>query len=773
MSKHPYNDLRGFLLTRQWRDTQRGLEYTFWARTDDGPVRIQITDQEAVCFVRRDYQTNTGRRVQRDLQTLLGEAVDALYFPNQRDLYRFRDDTTLWEHWLLEADLKPVDRFLMERFIQGGFSINGAAEPANGYLYVRDPVMTAAEYDPEFTLAALDIETEGFRGTLYSIAVATPDAERVFLLGKGRRHEHTVFYETEHALLEAFFDWFAELDPDLILGWNVVGFDLEFLAWKCGQLGIPFRLGRVGETASILPAQTRRQQPIARIPGRVALDGIELLKLGHFTFPEFTLETVAQELLGRGKLLDGATRKIDAIRKLFRENPLELAEYNLEDCRLTLEIFQTANLIPFAVERSRLTGLALDRQGGSVAAFDFAYLPRLHRAGYVAPSVGGGPDPEMSPGGYILDSQPGLHDNVLLLDYKSLYPSIIRTFHVDPLALHVGENEPLDQTLEGYHGARFSRETHILPGMIESLWQERDNAKHNANVPLAHAIKIMMNSFYGVLGTPGCRFFDPRLAGSITRFGKEVLVSSKQFIESQGHTVIYGDTDSVFVLLGAGYSEADARAVGSELARALNRYWRDTLQRERNLESYLEVEFETHFLRFLMPTIRGSEKGSKKRYAGLVRDQDGNLDVVYRGLESVRTDWTPLAQRFQRELYRRVFLGESYDAYVRDTAGALLAGELDSELSYRKRLRKRVDEYTKNVPPHVRAARQLDNPGDYVTYVITVNGPEPVERRRSPFDYAHYLDKQLAPVANAILQFCGANFEQLTDLQMQIFESHG
>lgn len=128
---------------------------------------------------------------------------------------------------------------------------------------------------------------------------------------------------------------------------------------------------------------------------------------------------------------------------------------------------------------------------------------------------------------------------------------------------------------------------------------------------------------------------------------------------------------------------------------------------KERLSSALELEFETHFSRFLMPTIRGTDQGSKKRYAGLIQESDKQR-MVFKGLETVRTDWTPLAQQFQQTLYLRIFRNEPYQDYVRETIASLMAGELDAQLVYRKRLRRPLAEYQRNVPPHVRAARLAD-----------------------------------------------------------------
>ena len=190
---------------------------------------------------------------------------------------------------------------------------------------------------------------------------------------------------------------------------------------------------------------------------------------------------------------------------------------------------------------------------------------------------------------------------------------------------------------------------------------------------------------------------------------------------------------------------------------------------EHRLDSRLEVEFETHYSRFLMPTVRGMPTGSKKRYAGLTVTESGESRLVIKGLEAARTDWTPLARDFQRELFRRVFNGLPYDSFVREAVASLQAGDSDAALVYRKRLRRRVDSYQRNVPPHVQAARKLSSPGNWIRYVITVNGPEPLEALQSRPDYQHYLDRQLAPAADGILQFLGTSFDSITDAQLQMF----
>ena len=819
-----------FLLTRDARDTPRGLELVLWARGPDGPVRVVLRGQEAVCFIPRSGVAPPGvRRREVALATLGGSPADALYFRSRRALEAFRERP---ESEIHESDVRPADRFLMERFVTGAMVLHGRAEHRDRFVEYVDPRVRAGDCRPRLRAVSLDIETSGLDGDdreqrLWSIAVsgadtrtgpdpaapgasARPDSvavatataeaardgegtnsgtgegqgepardgrtEAVFLVdpgadpaagpaagpssirlpaGDGAAPVHRL--PDERAVLHAFLAWVADHDPDLIIGWNVAGFDLRFLEARCRLHGIEFALGRDGGRARVLDGAVAT----ARVPGRVVLDGIEGHRAAFWGFEDESLGAVARDLLGRDKLIAPDRNRVDAIRELYETDRLALAAYNLEDCRLVREIFDRTRLVDFMVERSRITGLALGRTGGSVAAFDHLYLPRLHRRGRVAPDIGAGAaGGGESPGGHVLDSRPGLYRNVALLDFKSLYPSIIRTFRIDPLGLA----EPGRDPVPGFAGADFAREGGILPELITSLWTRRDEAKRTGDQPFQHAVKILMNSFYGVLGARGCRFFDPRLASSITMRGHEIIRRSKAFIEGEGFEVIYGDTDSLFVLLG---ERPGAREVAADLAEGLNGWWRATLAEEHRLESCLEVELESLFERFLMPTLRGAAKGTKKRYAGLVRDGGGGLpELVFKGLETVRTDWTPLARRFQRELYRKVFLDEPCEDYVRATCDALLAGELDAELVYRKRLRRPIDAYTRNVPPHVQAARRQPQPGPWVSYVVTANGPLPVEALDAKPDYEHYRDRQLAPAADGILHFLGTSFETLTTAQL-------
>ena len=765
-----------------------GQELVYWLASERGPLRLQFSSQESVFFIRRaDLERIRNllgnhlswRYVELDLNTFSAkkEPAVACYFPSQRVLNIARYKVESADISLYESDIRPTDRFLMERFIKGSLMVTGDFVHRNGFIDCANSRLVAAEYMPNLKVVSIDIETSYTEHILYSIAIYADDLKKVFMVSDEDEAplEYIEYCPDESALIMRFLNWFGRVDPDVVIGWSVVAFDLWFLQKRCEALNLNFTLGRNNEKVKWRTLSRGKDRNYALVPGRVVLDGIELLRTATYHFESFALDYVARKILGRGKLVDDVDARAREIQNMFASDKKALAEYNLEDCVLVWEIFARTNLIDFAVQRSRLTGLELDRAGGSVAAFDFLYLPRLHRQGYVAPvvedDIGTG-----SPGGFVLDSKPGLYDDVIVLDFKSLYPSIIRTFHVDPLALVC----PGDNPIPGFKGGEFSRGRFILPTIIEELWRARDKAKQAGEAANSQAIKIIMNSFYGVLGTRGCRFFNPKLVSSITMRGHEILKKTRDLIEDQGYPVIYGDTDSVFVLLEQEKESADV--LGKKLKDFLNSWWHDHLKQEFDLTSFLEVEYETHFDRFLMPTIRGSEKGSKKRYAGMINGEGDQPRFVFKGLETVRSDWSQLAREFQQELYRLIFLDRPYEDYILAIVESVYSGACDDKLILRRRLRRKLDEYKKNVPPHVRAARKRDEirqarglrsdhdfGGGWVEYVMTLGGPEPRLYRESPIDYQFYVDKQLAPVANTILFFKSSSLEEITDKQLGLF----
>jgi DNA polymerase-2 len=408
--------------------------------------------------------------------------------------------------------------------------------------------------------------------------------------------------------------------------------------------------------------------------------------------------------------------------------------------------------------------MQLDRVSAAIASVDSLYLRALRARGRVAPSVRA-PDDEGAEivGGLVLDSRPGLYRDIYVFDFKSLYPSLIRTFNIDPLT-RAPTDAPVAAIVRTPGGAAFRRdEAGILPALVASLAEERSRARVRGDAVAAQAIKILMNSLFGVLGSPASRLFSPAVANAITTAGQHVIRLAAAAVQDLGHRVIYGDTDSLFVDVAGGdvAGETLREAIGAAVGAAITR--------EFGCESHLELEFEKVYARFFMPEVRGGATGSKKRYAGLLRGPDGDqLELV--GLEAVRRDWSGVARRFQRELLDLVFHDRPVADFVKTFVAELRAGRADAELAYRKAVRKPLESYTKTTPQHVKAARKQEGaPGRLVTYVVTRAGPEPVGALTAPPDYDHYVTHQLRPIADAVLRFVGGpDFDELVDARRQL-----
>jgi len=658
--------------------------------------------------------------------------ADCLYFNTytamQQTAKRLRDA----QRPVFESDINPLSRYLMERMASGSIRAAGEAKRTGPHITMINPHVRGGTFVPEFRVMAVCIDTgddEAIRG----ISCA------------GDSSAHKITGSSERQILADFMAYIQKQDPDIIIGWKVVDFTLRIIRERCEKNSVPFEPGREkgSRVASSQRNRSWRTETItrtvwtARIPGRVVMDVPSMLRAYNHSSEDYHLD--------------------------FSDS--------LSSAKNILNIFKDTEILPNAIERSRRTGQTLDSVGGSVASFDHLYLPRLHRAGFVANDTADITMPA-NPlvGGYVLEPTPGLYDNVLVFDFKSLYPSIIMTFMIDPLGFKVinGDDDKITTPI----GTSFSKTNTILPEIIRELMAGRAAATEQKNPYLSTAIKLLMNSFAGVLGSTGCRFFSEHLSGSITKTGQHILKLSIEHIEKiSGKKVIYGDTDSIFVDLGVGM-EDKAGELGKSISKETGTWLREHLKERYNVTSALELKFECHFRHFFIPSLRhgGTEgQGTKKHYCGAAVDKNGGMELTFKGMESARSDWTDLAKDFQRELFIKFFSGQPLEDYVITTAARLERGDYDDRLVYKKRMRKSIDAYTVNVPPHVQAAKQLDAPVRLVKYYITKNGPQPVEKLSAPLDYQHYVDCQLRPIADSILWWTGKDFDKLISGQQDLF----
>ncbi|CAN0089414.1 unnamed protein product, partial [Chrysoparadoxa australica] len=260
---------RGFLLTAHGEDRDGRHFLHYFGRSDFGPFELVFDKERPLFFVERDSKIKplgiSFERRSVDLKTFSGQFVDACYFQTQSDLYKVKDEGGVRS---FEADVRTTERFLMERFIKGVLEFSGTFVEENGVRIFRNPQIRTykAEYSPTLTMLSFDIETS--RGSdLFSIGIHyvddTREVRRVYMVGEdqGSMDEkgELFYYPTEKECYLAFEEDVFLLDPDLILGWHVVGFDMAFLERKCQRWGISLNLGRKKTRVQISERQSGMQ----------------------------------------------------------------------------------------------------------------------------------------------------------------------------------------------------------------------------------------------------------------------------------------------------------------------------------------------------------------------------------------------------------------------------------------------------------------------------------------------------------------------------------
>ncbi len=758
---------QGFILQPTYKTRRQRSVIQLYGRLEDGrPFLVEEDRFRPYLFART---TDIGSLsipdveiTDTELRDFAGAPVVKLTVPLPADIPPLRQRLERAGIEAFESDIRFQYRFLIDHQIKASVEIEGKAEEANGLVRFYNPTLRAASFRPSsrprLRALSIDLETTPTASEIFSAALATDDGTNEVHLVYAAPVAGAIVYADERRMLAAVNERIREIDPDIVTGWNVVDFDLRTWTKRCSALGVGCQLGRTPGGVHFAQDSSFTRQSRAVIDGRMVLDGIPLVREA-IRLEDYRLETAARSILGRGKLIDAEAPDTAAeISRLYREEPEALVRYNLEDARLVLDILEHEGLLELAVERSVLSGMQLDRVGASIASFDLLYLPELRRRHIVAPSVNAAQKVAMVRGGALLEPRPGLSRNVAVFDFKSLYPSLIRTFNLDPVA-HARQHEA--DAIEAPNGARFSRGDAILPAVIERFLGRRDAAKQRGDRNADQAIKIMMNAMFGVLGAAGCRFFDPAVANAITGFGQQTLHWTRDEFECEGVEVLYGDTDSVFVQLRTEAPGADAFEEASNLRERVGQRIADRIAREYDVESKLLLELERVYDRLFLPTVRGGSSGSKKRYAGWT---GGKLEIV--GLESVRRDWPAIAQRLQRGMLERLFQDRPVVPFVTELVEQTRAGAFDSELVYAKRVRKgSLDRYTASIPPHIQAARKAGGKiGPIVRYVITRTGPEPVFVGRdlpSGIDRPHYVGRVLRPVAESILVHIGRDFDEV------------
>jgi len=775
--------MRGFIVHPTYVNIDDQTYIQLYGRLDNGESFVSMSKFSPYFFVKTKDLKKTktvlkGKEVKfqdTKLKDFSEEPVTKLVFSSQAELNKLKKELHDSEINTFEGDVKPHFRFMIEKGLLGTIEIDGDYQSSERIDRIyNNPELTNAHYLPKLKIASIDIETDKKAKKLYCVSIYSDNYKKTFIVKKNKV-KGAVACKDEETCLEEFKQALIDFDPDIITGWNVIDFDFKVLKELFDKYKINFDLGRDNSKSRLRIETGFFKKSSLNISGRLVIDGLNFIRdpfikeaptIKDKQFISYSLENVSQLILKKGKTINGKENRGDEIEKFYKQHPEKLVEYNLVDCQLVYEILEKTGMVNLSIERSQLTGMPLDRITASIASFDSLYIREARKKGLVSPTTRFTDKQERIKGGFVMSPKPGIYNNVLVFDFKSLYPSIIRTFNIDPASFQ--EKIPKRAQVKkdsicAPNKACFKNQEGILPDIIEKLHHAREKAKGEGRELSSYAIKIIMNSFFGVLASPNCRYFNLDIANAITNFGQELIKQTAKKIEEKHKKVkvIYGDTDSIFV--NTNLTKDKANKLGREIEKEINNFYDNYVKKQYKRKSFLELEFEKQYLALIMPAVRGKEMGAKKRYAGL-KEKQGKEEIEIVGLEAIRGDWTKAAQEFQRKLLDKVFHNKNPIKFIKQYIEDLKSGELDEKLIYKKSIRKDLAEYIKTTPPHVKAARKLkpeELTSSLIQYYITTDGPEPIQKLKHSIDYEHYIKKQIEPIAKQILSLLNIEFEDI------------
>jgi DNA polymerase I len=604
----------------------------------------------------------------------------------------------------------------------------------------------------------------------------------IVLVGKPVKTEKkNIFcFSTEEEMLKRFMEIIDDYDPDIMTGYNAQNFDLPYILERMRQNKIVPTFGRCSSKSAFSRKIGAGEQCF--VPGRVVFDPYVVLKNDPgIKFRQYDLNTVAMEMLGEKKL-DIKYRDMASHWNGTQEMINKFILYAEKDSELALKLVTEKKLIDKFFALSKISGLLLqDTFGGQSIRVETKLLHEFKKRNMLMPAKPAKEELNRRiterdslglKGATVLEPKKGLHTNgcTLVLDFKSLYPSIIRTYNISPDTIILEKESPVEKFSTSPTGARFV-DSSIHPGTLPTVLKdlldmrskvkkEMKNASGDKKIMLdstQFAIKIMANSFYGYTGFAMARLYVLEIASSITGYGRDNLQITREMIEKNfPYKVIYADTDSVF--LETSITDLDeAKKVGEEVSKYVS----------ENLPGYLELDFEKILRTFLILT--------KKRYAGwsFEKSKDGWKDkLVMKGIETVRRDWCPLVSDTMNTILIMILKqGDVKGAtdYVKDIVQKLKRNEIPLEkLTMIKGITKNPKDY-KGMLPHIELAKKLtsrrpeDPPqiGDRLGFVIIAGNnmlskraedPDHVRENKIPIDSDYYINCQLLPAIERVLR---------------------
>tara|TARA_Y100000310_G_scaffold345673_1_gene468101 strand:- start:6456 stop:8930 length:2475 start_codon:yes stop_codon:yes gene_type:complete len=771
----------------------------FWVIVDGKEKVAKITDKILELKLKEGKRVAYATQVKLEQKKYLAEDVYALKVEvnNPKDVNPLRDNIKNMSGVkdCLETDVPFVRRYLVSRNIIPSVLCSVEGEVVESSYSVEKVISAKKIYQDENEsmdsprILAFDIEVYNKRR--YPREEDDPILMVSFYGDKNFKKtltwkkyqgakKYVEFVKDEGELLVRFKDVISEFKPDYLVGYFSDGFDLPYIRARADKYKIKLNIGLDGSNVKF----TRRKgNQTAKIIGYSHVDIFKFIRRvmsGELNLPAYDLDTVTRHLIGKGK--SGA--KIEDLYKAWDSGGKKIGEfcdYNLADAEITHDL--VVNMLPHLHEFVKLCGLPpsdISRMSYGQLVENYI-LKNLAEFNEIAPnrphydeiSERGA---ESFEGAYVFSPKAGLYDDIVILDFKSLYPTIISAHNICPSTLtdkkqgaHKSPDIEYNGKKKNYHFTY--KHDGIFPLILREILVRRNRIKEmlkkKKKDPVLNArqysLKVLANSIYGYFAFSGARWYCKECAAATTAYGREYISKVINKAEENGFNIIYGDTDSVFISLCDGKTMKDTK-----------RFMRDI---NEDLPSLMELEMEGFYPRGLFVMKKGEEGGAKKKYALI--DEDGKIKIV--GFETVRGDWSGIAKEVQKKVLDIILIENDLKKavnYVRGIINDTNNNKIPiNKMVIKKQLTKEVDEYSA-IGPHVNVAKKMIKKGEYVgagseiRYVVqdlkgsVGEGSVPADEAKK-YDPEYYITKQIIPAVERIFYAVGYSKEDLIGLQKQ------
>ena len=707
--------------------TERPIVHVFGRREDGTAEHVRVYDFRPYFYAPTESLTDadlTDGRItgsEEGYESIRGEPLTKIFGRTPRDVGAIRDE---FDHY--EADILFPNRFLIDKDVRSGISVPNRRSEDDGALVVHEEEVEAVDLQVTPRVHTFDIEVDdrsGFpeEGEEPIICLTSHDSVReeyvVWLfdapVGEAAIPDELAGYEflaeegavdvrgfeTEAAMLDDYLTYIEGTDPDVLTGWNADDFDAPYLLDRLERLDPGTEYDLRGERLSRVNEVWRNNWGGPNVKGRVVFDLLYAYQRTKFSeLDSYRLDAVAEVELGVGK-----ERYTGAIGDLWEQDPERLLEYNLRDVELCVEIDDRQDLIPFWQEVRTFVGCKLEDATTPGDAVDMYVLHTVH--GQFALPSKGSVEGEEYEGGAVFDPITGVREMVSVLDLKSLYPMCMVTTNASP-ETKVDPESYDGETFRAPNGTHFRKEPDgIIREMVDELLTEREQKKdlRNEHDPGSDAytvydrqqaaVKVIMNSLYGVLGWTRFRLYDQEMGAAITATGREVIQFTERAANERDKEVVYGDTDSVMLEFGADATVEEVIEQSFDLEDYLNDRYDEFAREELGAEDHrFQIEFEKLYRRFF-------QAGSKKRYAGHIVWKEGKAvdDIDITGFEYKRSDIAPITKEVQHRVIEMIVTGvdlEEVTTYLTEVITEFLEGDLPyDEIAIPGGIGKRLDAY--------------------------------------------------------------------------------